>query len=212
MAVISLQEAMEKAYDDDFWKFRGLAVQSYASLEQSLCSLFSLVSGTERSAAAIIFFKIASADSRNNIITQLVKQKFNSRFSVFWNSMVKHIGQIDKRRNAVVHWNTINWVTSNEKGETEIRLLLKPGQSNVLDGGDEIDRDGLVHFIEDCDFTGRLLNVFVAVNSDASEFDDAPAWLAAFENEKLTYPPAIGSKFDLSRPNPINPSSHFVLG
>lgn len=210
MAIISLQEALEKAYDDDFWKLRGIAIQAYASLEQSLCSLMALAAQLDRGSAAVIFFKITNADARNSILEELIHRRFAGEFDAFWKSARKLIAAADKKRNAIVHWNAINWVYADEAGQTVVRLSLKPGQADPTAGGEEIVHNDLVDFTDRCDFVARILNAFAQVASGSRRDADAEAWLKAFREEKLAYPPRTGSKFDLSKGGPGNQT--FIVG
>lgn len=197
MAVISLQEAMDKALDSDFWKLRGLAVQAYASLEQRLCSLFAMASETNPEIAAIIFFKITNADARNGILDKLIRRRFGTTYNPFWNPALRRLKAVDRRRNEIVHWNALNAVSANEQGETVIRLTLRPGAARGVVVEGELTDEDLAAFAEECDYLSRVLSIFrVAVSGEMSP-DDAKPWLAAFETA-FVYPPEPGSKLDLS--------------
>jgi hypothetical protein len=125
--IISLEVAMRKAAEDEFWEIRGKAVQAYANLEQSLCSLFGALAGvTTWEIGAIIFFRIANSHARNRIIEQLFKKKFGDRFNLFRNSLLADLTPIDQERNEIVHWNVVNIVGTDEAGETTARVVLKP--------------------------------------------------------------------------------------
>ena len=65
---IALEEVSRVLDQDPFCAVRAKAIQSYASLEQSLCGLLAALGNIETEVAGIIFFKISSADSRNKII------------------------------------------------------------------------------------------------------------------------------------------------
>jgi hypothetical protein len=123
MAIIKLEDAMKLASADEFWAIRGKAIQSYASLEQSMALLFSVVAGTDRETANIIFFKITSADSRNKIIEKLFRKKCKDDYNLFRNSLLKHLRPIDIERNEVVHCNVVNHVGADDEGETTSTLL-----------------------------------------------------------------------------------------
>src|SRR4051812_7553110 len=79
-----------------FREARGVAVQSFAGLEQALCTLFAdlifPLSGDRRAlrkndqAAAVIFFNINSMPARLDIISQLMKIKYSGKYVKFWNS------------------------------------------------------------------------------------------------------------------------------
>lgn len=74
---IALDEVSRVLDVDPFWAVRAKAIQSYASLEQSLCGLFASLGDIAPPVAGIIFFKISSADSRNKIIEKLFRHKYS---------------------------------------------------------------------------------------------------------------------------------------
>jgi hypothetical protein len=108
MPIISLDEAQEQAATDEFWAIRGKAIQSYAGLEQSLARLFSALAGTSQEIGGTIFFRIASADARRNLIGKLFQIKFRQQYNLFRNSLIKQLKPIDDERNQIVHWNVVN--------------------------------------------------------------------------------------------------------
>jgi hypothetical protein len=97
---------------DKLWAARAKAIQEYASLEQSLCSLFAYLGGIQQDIAGIIFFKITSAQARNSILERLFKKKFGDQFNLFRSSLIRRLTSIDNERNAIVHWNTAKEVRS----------------------------------------------------------------------------------------------------
>ena len=88
---IDLTVAQEMAASAPTWAARGKAIQAYAAVEQSLCSVMGSLLGISLEQAAIMFFKITSAGSRNSIIEKLLKFKFGPRYNLFWNAYLKEI-------------------------------------------------------------------------------------------------------------------------
>ncbi|MDB5602044.1 MAG: hypothetical protein JWN71_4088 [Xanthobacteraceae bacterium] len=129
MATIQLEDAMRLAAADDFWALRGKAIQGYANIEQSLASFFAVLAGTDQKSANIIFFKITNAGARNAIIEKLFQNKLGTRHNLFRNSLVKHLGPIDRERNEIVHWNVVNNVAANADGSPSSTLALIPPAS-----------------------------------------------------------------------------------
>ena len=74
-----LADAGREAAIDQLWAARGESVQAYALLEQALCRVFALVSGMSPQVAAVIFFRIASAQARNDILDKLIRLQVRSR-------------------------------------------------------------------------------------------------------------------------------------
>jgi hypothetical protein len=193
MAVLSLEEAMKQAAADQFWAIRGKAIQAYASLEQAMAQLFSLVSGTDGATANIIFFRINSADSRNKITKKLFQNKFGTRYNLFRNSLFKQIGPIDRERNEVVHWNVVNFVDADPDGNTRSTLALLPPANWVLDhGAPKKTTEDLIAFSRKCDFYSLLLRCLFAIegNTGLPEYL-SERWAVMFEGP-IVYPPPPG--------------------
>ena len=98
------EEANRGIAEDRFWANRGKAIQEYARLEQAMCAVFSDLSGMSGEAAAIIFFRIASAQARNDMLDKLMHVRHGSTYGAFWNSIHKALGPLDRQRNEIVHW------------------------------------------------------------------------------------------------------------
>jgi len=88
---IALEEVSRVLDQDPFWAVRAKAIQSYASLEQSLCGLLAALGNIEPEVAGIIFFKISSADSRNKIIEKLFRRKYQGQYNLFINSLLSQL-------------------------------------------------------------------------------------------------------------------------
>jgi hypothetical protein len=198
MAIISLAEGMRKGAEDPFWALRGQAVQAYANLEQALCRIFSRLSGTPHDIAATIFFKITSTQSRDAILDKLMKMKLKNEYNIFWNSLQKQLPQIANKRNHIIHWNGLNTISSNEAGETVVRVTLRPPRIGVFDINSAtpvIEAKDLIAFSEKFDFFSRLCNMFVFIvlrshHHTIGEADRKP-WLDIFR-QPIIYPAPDG--------------------
>ncbi|HEY6336490.1 MAG TPA: hypothetical protein VI113_11465, partial [Alphaproteobacteria bacterium] len=57
---IPLEQVQKLAATDPLWANRGKAIQAYASLEQSLCTVFADAGGMKSEVAGIIFFRLTN--------------------------------------------------------------------------------------------------------------------------------------------------------
>jgi hypothetical protein len=80
---IDLAQAFDQASKDQFWAVRGLAIQAYANLEQSLCRLFGLFAGVTPDVAGVIFFKITSVRVIEEIVDKLLRKKHGTTYAAF---------------------------------------------------------------------------------------------------------------------------------
>jgi hypothetical protein len=87
---------------------------------------FSLLCGIPLDAAGIIFFKIISAQARNDILEKLFMWRFKSEFNLFRNSLFRTLGPINRKRNEIIHWNTVCKTIINDHGEPLDELSLRP--------------------------------------------------------------------------------------
>ncbi len=103
---IKLEEVTRIAVGSPFWATRAYAIESYATLEQSLCMLFSRAAGVSDKTAGAIFFKI-SPQTRETVLSGIVLEKCEPPYRPFWESMLKEIRKITETRNKIVHWRTV---------------------------------------------------------------------------------------------------------
>jgi hypothetical protein len=212
MTTIDLGEVLKIASVDQFWAFRGKAIQAYANLEQGLAHLFSILSGTPMEVAAIIFFKISSADARNKILEKLFKRKFQTQYNLFRNSFFDQLRPIDLERNEIVHWNTVH--QTNIEGEKAVvkLLLMPPATWNYDITSPSKDTDSLITFIAKCDFYSRLCSMFIVMIGNITtvpipEADKKP-WLEIF-SRPITYPPPTDHPLSPTPQEHDNPSQSF---
>lgn len=81
----------------------GEAMQAHASFEFWLFNLVDVLLKTRRESAAAIFYSIKNNRDRNAGVTALVRSVTGDRYVTFWNSMRKHIQQMDEMRNRLAH-------------------------------------------------------------------------------------------------------------
>src|SRR5204862_2170427 len=103
-------EAVDESEKDRFHALRGLAIRSFAGLEQTLCAIFSSVSDTHHAVAATIFFKITNFRARQGIIEKLLKRKHKDTYATFWKSLERNVENLSHARNNIVHW-TVSFET-----------------------------------------------------------------------------------------------------
>jgi hypothetical protein len=179
---------LRSAQSDPMWAVRGRAIQEYATLEQSLFSLFQLLTDMEPRACGTVFFKIASTQARNAILDKLIRIKFKDKCALFWNPFLKDLRPIDTKRNEIVHWNTIIESRLDENGSQVNSAKLRPPNFWVYTSSTEYIKTGdMLDFIVKCDIYARLCNMFsFALNENVDEKSRRP-WLEIYQRP-LTYP------------------------
>jgi hypothetical protein len=194
MSEIDLSKEMVKASLDPFWAWLGHAIEAYAGLEQSLCRLFCLLSGTEPDVAAIIFFRIRNTRNRDEILGKLLRRKHGSDYSRFWNSLVDIIqNQITPRRNEIAHWKAT--IVLGDNGFSQMQLKPPDFWSHRSETP-FIDVALLQKLMETCAFVSRLCNMFglfINPSSHAEMERGAPpehmrTWRDIF-SQAVAYPP-----------------------
>lgn len=171
---------------------RADAIESYSGLEIALCRLFAHVLGTKVELAGIVFFRITSARARNSTADALIKRKYGAKFNLFWNSIFKMIGQLDNKRNEIVHWRTNIQPNFNRAGRlTSVTAKLRP--PNLWDRRrhkPSLDERDLNDFALKCEFVDAAIWSFVqfAVSGRRGGRKQRAAWRGIFQRP-LTYPP-----------------------
>jgi hypothetical protein len=196
MPNIDMTKVIALAEQDEFWATRGKAIQAYANLEQSLSSLFSCLSGTSARAASTILFRISSSDSRNKILEQLFRQKFQNGFNLFRNSLFDQLRPIDLERNEIVHWNAVCQMGLNEQAEETAEVFLMPPASLTALGKETPTKKNkaIQVFSIKCGFYSALINMFCVMEGNVTQHpvpDDVKLpWRDIF-SQPIAYPPPL---------------------
>jgi hypothetical protein len=196
--------------------WRARAINGYAELEQSLCSLFATLTGSPMDVAATIFYRITNSHSRNGILESLPERKFKTQFEAYWygipntphkRGLFTLIKQLDQTRNQVVHWHTMANITAKEDGTNDVLMTLTG--PNFWMGGDTpaLTAADLRQFVDKASFTSRSINMFlmiacldVPVNAATRQ-----TWLGIFQ-QPCIYPIADTHPLSPNYKEPENPS------
>lgn len=187
---IALGDVSRVLDQDPFWAVRAKAIQSYASLEQSLCGLLASLGNIEPEVAGIIFFKISSTDSRNKILEKLFKRRHQGQYNLFINSLISQLRPIDLKRNEIVHWNTAQTISGPAPSDWSLSLI-PPNFWTHGENSPSIGIDDLVTFANKCSFYTRLINMLSLVLDPRHQESVASirdTWLKIFA-QPITYPP-----------------------
>jgi hypothetical protein len=164
------------------------AIQGYAGIEQNLCLLMAHTTGMAPDITGIIFFKIASAQSRNSILEKLIRKKHGDQFNPFWNSYFKALRVIDQSRNEIVHWGAVTNIDLANEAHATVKIRLTPPNFWDRDGNTPVlGPDELSCFIGKCDVFSRICGMFVMTLNGTIKGDDAKSWLEIFR-QPLVYP------------------------
>ena len=168
---------------------RSNAINDYARVELSLAMLLAQVLGVDMEAAGIIFFRIINTRSRNIILRQLLKKRFGDKYKTFWKSMEKLLRKIDQKRNEVVHWHVAHKLEMGKGPDAASEFELNPPNFWARDRSDAAHTpESLLSFSKECDFTCRLLNMFVMYISGNLGNADSGPWPEIFQ-QQVVYPP-----------------------
>ena len=182
---------LDSKQKDEFMIARARAVENYARVEQSLCSVVAAMLEVPRSYAGVILFKITAARARNGIVDALVKKRKGSEFNLFMNSVLKLLGQIDERRNQIVHWHQVLHATRNSDGEqVNSWWLTPPNFHDATQSTPKIAKEDMEEFSMKCDFIARSLSIFeTVINQDLDVPDEIRRSWHEICRQPLTYPP-----------------------
>jgi hypothetical protein len=185
---IDLTEAIQLAEHSPLWSARGMAIQSYAILEQALCFMLESHSDMSKESAHVVFYKITNYRARNDILDKLIKQKHGSKYSLFWNSYFKQLGAIDLSRNELIHWLSAATVAKNQLGQTIVGVVLVAPQSlPKAERGEQRTLQDITLFTEKCSIFARLCTQFCLLTKSQDLFDNDQAWQRIYQ-QALTYP------------------------
>ena len=163
---------------------RAKAIQGYATVEQSLCTLFAHLLGAPPDLAGIVFFRIINSRSRNGIMEGLLKRRAQAEYRAFWVSILKLITVADQQRNEIVHWH----MSVNISPPTIEVRLIPPNFWIMTDSTPYYTGAKLLEFEAKCDFLSRSLMMFYLLLRTDLPSANRETWHEICQRE-LTYPP-----------------------
>lgn len=205
---IKLDRAIELAEKDPIWAQRGKAIQGYAQLENSLCSLFALIGNIQLAAASTIFYKIVNTGSRTSILEKLMRQKHGTQFNLFWNAFFRELTIIDSRRSEIAHWMAVANVATDTENRLLVGVMLIPPTGSMIynENSPNLTLNDLAEFQTKCEVFSRLVNMFTLTTNPAQQLDDdkRATWLDIFQ-QPLTYPLPEGHPLNKKPQEPDTP-------
>jgi hypothetical protein len=174
---------------DRFMMVIGSSIQAYANLEHALCQMLANCGDMKVEVAAIIFFKITASRVRDSILEKLIRMKYGTGYSIFWNSFAKRLDEVSLKRNEVVHWSAIITLDAN----THEHILVPPAYLATSPIGTEIriTENDLKDFSDKCGFLTTLAYTFIN-ELNASLIPGLPqaAWRDIFQQPAIYPPPS----------------------
>jgi hypothetical protein len=118
---------------------RALAIDAYASVEQSLCRLLAVLLNIDWQEAAIVFYKVQNSRARNTMFSELVEKKYGDKYEIYWHGkpnipnrkqtgMYNLLRSLDDDRNQIVHWHIGQKMNEEERGRPG---LIKASRSSI---------------------------------------------------------------------------------
>ena len=133
MAEINISGLPMNVIIAEFHVARARAIQSFAGIEQAMCTLFCRLLGISPMLGGIVFFRITTPRYRTEIIQKLIKQTGKTDFLEYWKSVETLLQKADQSRNEIVHWATIATINSdNPEAGTEQMRLTSPNISTFI--------------------------------------------------------------------------------
>jgi hypothetical protein len=169
---------------------RAKAIQMYASVEQSLASLFGVLVQTSPKIAGIIFFRIVNTRSRNAILEGILKERHGTAYDVYWTSILKMVVQLDSERNEIIHWHVVQELGKFEgdRALTSFKLSVPNFWAYTATSPSKSAHD-INQFSFRCDYVTRSLNMFtVHLQGDVLPAESASTWREIFQ-QPAVYPP-----------------------
>jgi hypothetical protein len=199
---MNLDEILAQGANDPFWAMRGRAIETFAELEQSLCSLFATLTGMEIDIASFVFFKLGNFQLVRVILSSLLTKRHGDAYKRFWKSVDNRLDSLNGMRNKIVHWNIVHCIDDN--GLKELRLH----DPNIWDHEAQHTMLSLLQiedFAKRCFFFGRLCNMFKVFIDPllSGELDEETkrTWHDICQQE-VTYPPPSSHPLSLMSVEP----------
>jgi hypothetical protein len=207
--------------DKDFQIARSVAIEAHANLEFVLSKLFAQLLHADDARAAIVFFRITNARSRNAIIEGLLEREHGEQYDIYWHGepgddkgkrktrgLLALIRNLDDRRNEIVHWHVIRSYGITPSGfKKQAEELRSVGSWYKLPGQTQkITTESLTEFTAKCEFASGSIHKFVKfTTTEAIPIDpvERETWLQIFL-QPVSYPPSDNHPLS---PNYIGPGS-----
>lgn len=162
---------------------RADALQAYATVEQSLCVLLSILLRIPIEQAGTIFFRMVNARSRIAVLQDLLKDVHEDKFKPFWTPTSKRLVFLDGERNKIVHWHMGVFY----QGTDAVAHLAKPTGWFPTDDDSRMFVEEIETFSLECEFWANALASFGAdLRPKPLETDDA---LPSIFLQPIAYPP-----------------------
>jgi len=159
-----------------FTKFntaRGIAIASYANLERCLVQWFAHLMRTDIDYAGVPFFRINNTRARNAILGKLMRKRYGSVYSHFWNPLETALNSHDQIRNEIVHW-TILSITSPSTGKLVNVKLIPPNYWDRDANSPKKTIGDMSNFSDRCRYFIRAVDMLHYVASGLKP--EQPAW------------------------------------
>lgn len=198
-------EKSGRTQDDELRVARALAIEHYAKMESVLCVLLANLLGIRHDEAAVVFYRITSADARNSIIKTLIVRAHGDKFKAFWSGssgakktpklpgMWNFIEALDEERNYIVHWSSSSNVLVTPGLPAVFYEELRPAfHATRLTHLAPIATPQINEFIQRADYAHKLLQMFYVTIKKRKRTDPAlpQTWLPIFQQPPMYPPPA----------------------
>lgn len=185
---VGVGEVFRAADNNPFWGTRAAAIEAHAILEQSLCMLFSLVTGLSNSAAGTMFFRLG-ATIRIVLLDKFFSENYGKTYSAFWKSLVKGIREINDTRNKIIHWRTAYSPGDiDSSGQRSVTLTLtQPNFWEFNSTAQPIGIADLEEFIQKCRVYSNFCSQFYFTQGGTLNAVTSKTWLDIFL-QPIVYP------------------------
>jgi hypothetical protein len=165
----------------------GKAIEAYALVEGEQVLVLQSVIGSDYPTATIIAFSM-NANSRCQMIGELLGRTYKGTLDTYWNSCRKFLGKLAQYRNAIAHWHPYVEIYEDQSNKVYIKHVLnQPKLGKKI--YESLDDQSVLPFIKDCHYIRSQLqdlNNEVLRKPDA-EFAERFGRPLARQNEALIF-------------------------
>jgi hypothetical protein len=165
----------------------GKAIEAYALVEGEQVLVLQSVIGSDYPTATIIAFSM-NANSRCQMIGELLGHTYKGALDTYWKSCRKFLGKLAAYRNAIAHWHPLVEIYEDQSNRVYIKHVLNHPKSGKL--YESLDDQSVLPFIEDCHYIRSQLqdlNNEVLRKPRNAEFDERFGRPLARQNEALIF-------------------------